>query len=704
MGIAIVWTSEEDTALEEALTAFGTRWTEIKRVFGPDGNGKLSRMIKHSRISTRANAIANKRKTLGQDLGTFSVIFDKETTTFNQSDDTSIVHQRGAHVWTDDDNEMLLQGYSQFSENWTAIAKAYPTLYNKHYVYGSSFKNQLWRLQKAGIRSNNLPHVLSKPIQGLEKLFHREFATFHGLMSITCPWCKKQLTETYLLFTGLSCSCGIYMLLLAQELDCFKHVTYIISKLNTSLTDPVIYVGVANQLRTRLLQHETNWVHDFSQYTVRVSMRINEHTAIKLFSPEKNHADTCVRSESFICRVNSSEENGLVKEIDIRQLNHHHPDFVTKLPLLRDHSFVENVGIVFGPIHYMFYDANWCYIEGLDECKCLLPCKTRALRNQHNRLPPYYPIPLKLVRHTCKFYPRPNIDYTLGLPYELTERFFLDVIQRNRSILTDTCADYVKSFSRAIQSGFIQFGSYPDLFHNQLLHIYGYLGLSTLLLHIKTFLGQLSTSERTLLYGNRFHQVYQLYSLFLGYHRHVENHSRSLKRELEPPKPVIPYQELLQLIPVAQVKVIHQHVEHGKLQQFLAFYLHVKHCMARSDFSQVKTMSYDTAVDDYIDLDRRIIIVREPHVDDHFEFHLDDNDIQLLQVLIQHNQKRGWIYLFSNTKGQHYPISPYGVLLRNFTKIVDTEISLPMIRKSVHSHLLAQYLSTTSHKYTIYLS
>src|SRR5215203_1209729 len=145
------WILEEDEAIEEGIRCYGTKnWKRIEIAYGPEpeGNGKLKDRIGNSRILNRAKTIAKRRKKEGIALGVFESLLDTLSSE-NEEDNESpkVVSRRNwKDEWTEELNQILLDGYAKYGNKWTDIRDFCPEI--KHIYNGMNYRDQLFALQK----------------------------------------------------------------------------------------------------------------------------------------------------------------------------------------------------------------------------------------------------------------------------------------------------------------------------------------------------------------------------------------------------------------------------------------------------------------------------------------------------------------------------------------------------------------------------
>ena len=693
MTLRLTWKSEDDSHLEEALSTFGARYLLIERKYGPDGNGKLSRFVESSRIRTRAHSIANARLASNINLGAFACVIAPKIVIpkITPIQDDEDVKLKNFVEWTPEDDASLLEGYAQFDTRWKEIAQAHPNLH-KHYC-PTRFRERLYKLQKAALLSDQeVPLVLMKPIPGYEDKFHRNFIQLNRKLSIQCPNnCKEPITEAMLLVNGLQCTCDIDVYSLTKVLTSqFKHVTYIISNKGNSLTDPIQYVGVTNDLTSRLKQHVEKWMHDLNLFTIRVSLRINEHTAINLFSPAKNDSSTCVRIESLQCRLTDST-SATTKEVDIRLLNHVHTYFCKTSKMPHEHWVNENVGLLFRSLAYDI-DLTYCYIAGKDVCTCSLPCRIRALRNRGLGLALYHPLTPDVLRPRCALnLERPNIDYLYGFPCEPSKLFFTNVLQRNRSIQEKTRIDYTTMITKVLDLNFIQEGIYPDLFYSTLRNYFGYASVTSYLKVIMIFLNQIAPHERVILYGETTYiTMHNLYSLFMNECRRTEQIQRAKTKVV----PTITYQQLLTITESSHDQLFESlPFNYAYLQQHIALLLHVKQPIVRKNFRSVILSDYCPETDDYLDMNKKLFVFHEQQLDKSYYRYtspISDEVLQDLSVLVNFRLRHKQRFLFLDSKSKQISPTKYSQLILDATlRVSGTRILYKLLSDIVQRHILS---------------
>lgn len=710
------WTEDEDEILEEAIRKCGTRWTRIEKEYGLDGNGKLAHRVGNNRLAGRARTIAIQRTQDNIDLGVFSDVTIK-LPPVNQD----VIAERSAPLkWTDELDSALLESYEQHGVNWSDIRDSSQLL--KPFYRGTSYRDRLVSLQHKAMTSNDeVPTVLNAPIPGKEYLYYRLLAPDGKCLSITCPGCSRVIGEQHLLQEGLNCVCECDIRELAKATRKFKWVTYIIVKLTSifpreipSLEDSLKkeiskespeYIGVTDNLHTRLLSHVCKWV-DPSKHRVHVSLRLGERIAIKLFTPKKNDEGDRSKDDSHMIRINTS--NGKIQSFDISQSIPRTFSALTDPP--DNNSFpcrtkdfetvLYTAGIIAGASHpegFQENERNTCFRLGKEKCECPQSCTFRATINDLKKIVRWYPLLDSDVNPGSKPHSAANIplnlDYSLGnIDTDTLSEFCLKVVVRNRDIQEKTKENYIENVKVLLNYKFIDNIWSMAKFIANIESYYTVKTTNSYLSLMSVFLKNLTKYERKTLFSSLWYYAHQTFLLhYRFYMLKLSKLNQINKKSKRDDANWINLPDLIKILDDLRPIIMNKRPpKMSEVQPYIALLLHLKQAAIRNDYHSIMLFDYNINDDNFLDWDNKVFVFN------HFKnakslgqvtIPVKDDVLQDLRFLVEYRKSKNCQFLFTNLKNGMMTDDTFSSMLSRFTfKHTGKRIASTLIRKIVVSH------------------
>lgn len=115
------WTDREIDALIEAVGKYKTDWNEIKKAYGPDGNGRLSARTSGVRIAHKARFIAKKLYDSGESLGVFQSVCPRAL----NREPVPKKPIAAKEPWTDAEVNALVEAVGKYKQDWRRIKQEY---------------------------------------------------------------------------------------------------------------------------------------------------------------------------------------------------------------------------------------------------------------------------------------------------------------------------------------------------------------------------------------------------------------------------------------------------------------------------------------------------------------------------------------------------------------------------------------------------
>ncbi len=593
------WTKEEETAISEGVKRYASNWGKIKEEYGPNGNGVLNSRIDGTKIATKARDMARKRYESGEDIGHFKCILTDSL----KKEKTKITHpkkeKKNKEEWTEEQDILLLKGYELYKNDYKRIVEENPILEN-HYNYNKMrLRDRIASLQINAIREGNVPKML---VPGKEMLINKEYYA-KNKMYISCPDCKRNIDEKFLLEEGLKCECGIEGRVLGKSLKKYGEVVYIISEKDKTLTDEVEYVGITDDIFKRLYMHK-KWMSE-KEWTIRISLRLSERRAIRIFKPKRNSEKLASCAKSYTFRIN--QKDIIWEEEDEILLRDKYSDIkysASKAKIYCRES-INTAGIIEG--HLMDIDESWCYLIDTEECECDIPCKIRGIWNNFKNLPKYYPLDEKYTKIKSGVKYERNIDYSIGLPCERTERFIIEAVQRNKSIGDSTKRLYAENMRMLSRNKILDEYMYPEEFIIKLKQRYNDGTLSGLLTIINILMMNCKPEEKEILFGKEWRRYRDIYISISKIERErlnkISDTQTKTEREI---KNWIEYPELIKLVDEYYKDIPKK--ESDEYQKYMLIQLHLRQASIRNDYRTVKLFDYNVETDNYIDWEEGIFV------------------------------------------------------------------------------------------------
>ena len=315
--------------------------------------------------------------------------------------------EHGPNKWTPQFDSNLYNLIDQYGYDWQKIKNSmlctYPAMF--HYAKIPLIRMKAVNLQKKLISEHGLKiGFMSKPIEGYER---RVLQDKRSHFNIICPKCSYPLTELHLLTVGACCkSCGTKGIPIIEECTRnFMHVVYIISK-GTTLTDPVLYIGITEHGKHRFDAHLKRFEEE-NIGTIFICFRLCESTALKIFKGEQN-----------INKIGGHQQSQVVRFCPDPARDRRLPDLSTStftdeydpIPFFSAMSLTDHnaAGTLLADYRVGTYISTWCMKEGEKTCGCVVPCDSRRRFNYFKSLnleflvPPWDGMDEKIIKKKTK--------------------------------------------------------------------------------------------------------------------------------------------------------------------------------------------------------------------------------------------------------------------------------------------------------------
>ena len=528
--------------------------------------------------------------------------------------------------------------------------------------------------------------VFQEEVEAVEtrKVFQEDFQTPKmepinpNLLSIRCPHCWSDITETQLMTTGLVCKCRIDTRELSRALDDLGSVVYIISNRNHSLTDPVEYIGVTNNMYKRLYSHK-EWMSR-GDYTTRISLRLSERACIQTFKPTRNCTKGASKQESYTFRIKDTVQtwDGVMED------SVHTDVTLPKRADLTDSTHITSAGLTYG--HLLVVDTLHCYKKNEITCKCTHPCTLRGMVNTMRGFPIHYPIPASESKSTTGR-DIPDIDYTLGLPCEPTTRFLTEAVKRNGNVTESTKTNYSNCIKVLCDRGLIKDSRQPE---SLIISMQKGYSLNTFMANITAlsilFMCLTNEEKRTVFGDSWLHTRNTILQASKAGRVEVnkvhDNHAKTASEEknwVDLPDLIKAHKEFYTETPSPG---------HKEFKGYLMTSLYLHHASIRNDYRSVKLFDYNTEKDNYLDWDNKTFVFNEYKNKKYLGKVTQSISPQVLHLVTLARD-------FANENGYNYIVSKemmttnaYGYKLRNtFERITGKRIGSQLLRKITVSHL-----------------
>lgn len=626
------WTFEEVKALDLAIEKYGKNWELIIKEFGQEGKGLEDKATKIKLYQkARARALELFQKDLYSPQSKIYHVIIKPENFLKLLNKGSLVRKKKSPnekkvkeqkvtvasspkkqktEWTEDEDNKLISAYNEFRKLQMESGKRfsiYEKIVEKHPELKDRHKDMVLRdrvglLQSRIVKRGEFVEFPARRswLDYKKWLFNDKCQQFVYCFKEVTSGCGRIITERELMTTGLSCKCGKGYLELAKYTKKYPHITYIISEKGKSLTEEVLYVGYTTNLSERLQVHKRNFLKD-KEYTVRITTRLSEQTALRIFKGIKNYSNNtkCFYTikDNLIEKLNNLQEPNL--------------KFLYEIPLEPDYCYHSKSGDLITKPTLNFellksrQSKSWCYIRNpnkqiQEHCECVIKCPIRSIVNQWKGLEKYYPLNLEQLSKSW-IKEDSKIDYSIGIA-ERSKEFLLSCIKRKTNLKDASIKNYTSIISNLCdKSGLLE--SITD-FKKILECIYknskGDSLLEKRLSMIPIIYNTLTPIEQETVFGTNHSEIYNtLYTKFIQLKNQRDTEKQNGQKSKKQEENWIEYDEMVNKF--KEYKQIPEITDGVKYDTYLAIKLHLFQATIRNDYRTVKLFDYDTELDNYID-------------------------------------------------------------------------------------------------------
>lgn len=515
---------------------------------------------------------------------------------------------------------------------------------------------------------------------------------------IKCPGCTKDLSSTHLLTVGLSCSCLVdpdsLMNCISSHYD---WAVYIIQERKfSSLSDPVEYVGVTNNLKRRSSQHKTRFSQEI--FKILVSVEYGENLWLRMLKPLSNVCQLGGKEESklnwdfkeMFTVVNMEEDRKsriLAESLVLAE---------KKVFMYPDIETYDPVGIVYSyrPIYPV--NLKWCYkYSTQDSCQCKIPCTLRRIWNQFRKdagesIEVWHPLRSNEVRENIRSFEigPVNIRRYNGVSKNecaRTKEFFCEVVVRNESLKASSMKAYQNEMSALFSNDLIKLIDYPELLCTESRKIYPISSFCSKLNVINVFFTNLTLEETKKIFSDL---PLSLIVLLRRKYKNMKDSWNELSKKVRASglksksqeENWSSWSELENLLPR-----LFEEAEEGNLmalQRYVGFKLQVKQQTLRNDYGTLKYRDYSRENDNYIDMEKKVFVWNSYKTDKYHGqliFGMNGSIFEDLRELISHQKDS--VYVFTKRDGSMMGKDYFGTMISGITeKYLGKRIGSRMMR------------------------
>ncbi len=692
------WLTEEDNLLLEQVGKHGVgKWSEMSK--------EMSEIVK--RHGNDNNAL-RKRYTQLKEKHIKEKGKEEETPKKLTREEILNLPEKQTKEWFKDEDDVIMDGYEEMGNKWTSIYKKYEKKLIRHKV--DEIRRRLVKLQNEQKKCGKLDKRLRKPIDNeKEKLDERlneetmdiddrkDSVVENNRTALTCK-CGKQHTIAELLMKGLKCDCARTLTeMLDQVKENYKWIVYIkLSDKNLDgLSDEVEYVGVSNEISTRVKKHENECMKDINFRNLRVSLMLGENQLINLLKPNTNIKTSGNNENSDKCRLLG--RNGF-KEIDLNDNNGNKyrgiVDMYGKLhnnvldilqtndtqKILNTIEYNKSAGILFTEVTRTFnvFDEFCMIKEG--KCECEKECIYRRMWNGSMGWEISKGLKLPIRNNMRKY--KQIVKVIKGENRKWALDYANDIIDRNKDSSKQTKLDYKNRVKRLWEREILQRIDEPLVVLQMIKNSGGSKNThKTLIIVIMSLLSHMTNVEIIRNFGSGS------LSLRVEYQRVQDILTTESQREVQ----MKTERDKRNWESVENIKKAIDEMERDcenlfQYQRVLWYKMQIYQNTLRNENRTLKVNNYDEEKDNYIDLKKGIVVYNVYKTSQSMgrqEFELVDEIKDMIRIVSERRKDGGYDYLFINQKGHEFTTQDFGRFMsRGFERYVSgRRIGSQMLRK-----------------------
>jgi predicted GIY-YIG superfamily endonuclease len=706
------WTFEEVQALDIAIEKYGQNWELIINEFGLPGKPlewKATKIKLYQKA--RARALELYQKDLYSTKSKVYHIIIKPENFLKLVEKGSLSKKKllkpptapvasklsppepkkQKTYWTEEQDLMLISAYNEFKKLQVETGKkfsVYNKIVEKHPELKERHKSMVLRdrvglLQSRIVKKGEfVEYPARRSWHDYRKwLFNEQSQQFVYCFKEVTSGCGRFISERELMTEGLSCKCGRLYKELAKYTRKYPHITYIITEKGKSLTEEVLYVGYTANLSERLQAHKSNLLKD-KEYTVRITTRLSEETALKIFKGVKNYVDNTKTYCTLGSKITNINNDEYVPDNTESYIYHHELSGI----------LMTNTSMVKEYVHRI--NGKWCYIKDSskdiqEECKCNIKCPVRSIVNQWRGLEKYYPLKIEEVSKIWSN-DKNEIDYTIGIAAR-TKEFLLECIKRKVSLKESTIKGYYNNIKMLCEKANlienITDGNkilntiYKTCKNNSTLEKY--------LMMIPIVYRTLSDNEKEIVFGINHFSIFTILSNeFIKIKKTRDEERASGQKSQKQIENWIEYNVLVDMFKKYKAPSMEDGVEYDT---YFAIKLHLFQVAIRNDYRTVKLFDYDPESDNYIDWDKKCFVFNEYKTAGTYgkiSTEIKQEVIKDIEQIRQYRMEKRLIYLLNSENNTPLSTSCYSNRISaQMKKICDKHISPIMLRNIFVSYI-----------------